>query len=205
MSGGRPRLALVWGLLGLLLALIVATERADLLGAGRERARPEPRRLVPLAAERLGAVEVAEAGRRHRFERDPGGAWIYHGAHSGGEGAHAHAVDPAAAARIEQSLGAFARARIERELGRVPDPGAYGVASPRVVILLYAPGASQPVVQYAVGDLAPDGLSRYVDVVGGPGIVTIPDYQVEQLLRLVATLAAGPRPGGAGPVPAARR
>jgi hypothetical protein len=82
-------------------------------------------------------------------------------------------------------MAAFGRTRIERQLARDREAGAYGVTAPRIVILAYRRQESQPLVQYAVGDVAPDGVSRYVDVVGGPGIVTIPGYQIDNLLALI--------------------
>jgi hypothetical protein len=43
-----------------------------------------------------------------------------------------------------------------------------------MVILVYRAREAQPLAQYAVGDVAPDAISRYVDAVGGAGVVTIP-------------------------------
>jgi hypothetical protein len=36
-----------------------------------------------------------------------------------------------------------------------------------------------------VGHVAPDTVSRYVMVVGSPAVVTIPKYQIDNLLDLV--------------------
>ncbi len=110
--------------------------------------------------------------------------------HTRSEGAHTHAVDPAAAQRIERALAGFGRTRIERQFARAKDLKAYGLATPRTVILIYRPSEAQPLVQYAVGDLAPDTVSRYVEVVGGPDVVTIPNYQIENLLTLISALGA---------------
>jgi hypothetical protein len=63
------------------------------------------------------------------------------------------------------------------------------------VILVYRPGQSQPLVQYAVGHLAPDTVSRYVTVVGHPVVVTIPAYQIDNLRDLVRALGAAPASG----------
>ena len=56
----------------------------------------------------------------------------------------------------------------------------------------------QPLAQYAVGDIAPDTLSRYVLVVGSSTVVTIPNYQIDNMLALIDTVAgksaAGRRP-----------
>ncbi|HXH84072.1 MAG TPA: hypothetical protein VNN07_14270 [Candidatus Tectomicrobia bacterium] len=188
---GSRRLVLVWAVLGVLLVAIVVLEHTAL---GRHRpgrgAPLDARLLLPVPVAELGAVEIARAGTLHRFERDAAGAWFYHGAHGRTEGPHTHATDPAVAARIEHALQGFGRARMERLVGRA-DLGAYGLATPAIVILVYRRNESQPLQQYAVGETAPDTVSRYVDVVGGPGIVTIPSYHVDNLVALLDAVARG--------------
>ena len=117
----------------------------------------------------LGAIEIADAGRVHRFERDAAGAWFYHGAHDAAEGAHTHEPDPARAERIARALAALGRARAERDFPLGKDGAAYGVASPELVILVYRPGQSQPLVQYAVGHVAPDTVEPVRDGGGASG------------------------------------
>jgi hypothetical protein len=192
----RSRLLIIWGVLVALIVLIVVVEQTSV---GRVRSTGEtasdPRLLVPVPVAQLGAIEVIDAGTVHRFERDAAGAWFYHGVHDASAAAHTHSADPSAAARIDRAVAAFGRTRIERRVGRERDVGAYGVTAPKVVILLYRPGATQPLAQYAVGDLAPDTVSRYVDVVGGAsGVVTIPNYQIDNLLALVDSVAGSPNP-----------
>jgi hypothetical protein len=186
----RSRVVVIWLVLAALLAVIAAIEYGDVVAERTRRAERDPRLLLPLPVDQLGAIEIADAGTLHRFERAAAGGWFYHGAHTGREGDHTHAVDPDASRRIEQALLALGRARIERQLPREGDGRAYGLAAPRVVVLAYRPGDRQPLVQYAVGDVAPDGVSRYVDIVGGPGMVTIPGYQVDNLLALVEAVKA---------------
>ena len=200
--GLRPRLVTVWLALAALVGAIVALEHADLV-----RPRPggdgnaDPHLLLPVPVDRLGAIEVAHAGRLHRFERDRTGAWFYHGVHTGSEGAHAHTPDPALAARIERAVAAFGRTRIERQLALGTATGDYGVAVPETLILVYRPHDPQPLVQYAVGEIAPDTFSRYVQVVGRPAVVTIPNYQIDNLLALIQSLGG---PSDRGRVPRAR-
>jgi len=196
MSAGRirSRLLIVWTLLIVLVGLIVVVEQS---GLGRPRgggaSASDPRLLLPVSVEQLGAIEVIDAGTLHRFERDAAGAWFYHGVHGASESAHRHSADPSAAVRIERAFAALGRARIERRVGRERDVAVYGVAAPKVVILLYRPSATQPLVQYAVGDVAPDTVSRYVDVVGAAsGVVTIPNYQIDNLLALIDSVAGSP-------------
>ena len=148
--------------------------------------------LLPVPLEQVGALEIANAGTLHRFERDAGGLWFYHGAHAASEATHAHPADPATAARIEQAFQAFGRTRIERQVARGADPRTYGLTAPRMLVLVYRGSERQPLAQYAVGDVAADTVSRYVDVVGGAGVVTIPGYQVDNLAALVAAVSGAP-------------
>jgi hypothetical protein len=182
----------VWLVFAALIGVVVAVEYRDVMASRSARGPAvDSRLLVPVPLEQLGAVEIADAGTLHRFERDAAGAWFYHGAHSGAEAAHAHASDAATAARIQQAFQALGRARMERRLPAGGDPRMYGLTAPRVLILVYRAGDRQPLAQYAVGDVAPDTLSRYVDVVG-VGVVTIPSYQIDNLLALVAAVAGTP-------------
>jgi hypothetical protein len=185
------RVAVVWAVLAALFAVVVVSEYRDVM-ASRRGMPADARLLVPVPVAELGAVEIAEAGTLHRFERDRAGAWFYHGVHTGSEAAHEHVTEPVTAARIDQTFQAFGRTRIERQLPRGTDPRAYGLTAPRVLILVYRGNERQPLAQYAVGDVAADTVSRYVDVVGGAGIVTIPGYQVDNVLALLAALATAP-------------
>ena len=102
-----------------MLAVVGAIEYGDVKAS---RSTPaDAGLLLPVPVEQLGAVEIAEAGTLHRFERDPAGAWFYHGIHTASEGAHTHPGDAATSRRIEQAFGASAAAR-ERRLPRGSDP-----------------------------------------------------------------------------------
>jgi hypothetical protein len=185
----RRGVAVVWTLLAVLIALIVVVEYRD----RRHAASPttdaaDARMLLPVPVDRVGAIEIADAGRLHRFERDASGAWFYHGVHSGAESSHTHAADPALAERIGRTMAAFGRTRLEREFPLGRDGAVYGVNAPEVVVVIYRPGQSQPLAQYAIGHVAPDTVSRYVLVVGRPTVATIPGYQVDNLLTLVHSL-----------------
>lgn len=199
-------MALVWLLLAVLGLAIAALEVTDHLRSGRDGER-DPRLLLSQAVDELGAIEIADRGRLHRFERDAAGSWFYHGAHGGSAAPHAHTADPALAERIARALAALGRARIEREFPLDRGGDAYGVTTPEVVVLAYGPGRSQPLAQYAVGHVAPDTVSRYVSVVGRPGVVTIPSYQIDNLRALVAAAeeAAGGSAPAAPPAPTNRR
>jgi hypothetical protein len=186
----RRRALVVWLVLGGLLAGVAVLEYRDVVASRAAPSAPvDARALLPVPLSDVGAIEIADAGTLHRFERDASGAWFYHGAHGAADAAHTHAADPAAAARIDKAFQVLARARIEREIGRAGPSAAYGLTAPRLLILVYRSGERQPLAQYAVGDVAPDTVSRYVDVVGGAGVVTIPSYQVDNLRELVASMA----------------
>jgi hypothetical protein len=58
-----------------------------------------------------------------------------------------------------------------------------------MLILVYPPHATQPLAQYVIGDIAPDALSRYVLVVGSAAVVTIPNYQIDNLLGVIEAVA----------------
>jgi hypothetical protein len=174
------RLLAVWLALFALLAVIALVEYDD-----APQTAPDESLLLPLPASELGAVELAHAGALHRFERDAGGAWFYHGRHAAAEPAHAHQADAAAAQRLADAFAALGRTRIERRLPYERNSSQYGLAVPQTVLLLYRKGESQPLAQYEIGDVAPDTFSRYVHRTGSAEIVTIPNYQIENLLGLI--------------------
>jgi hypothetical protein len=178
-------------LLLLLLAAIAAIEITDRGGiGGREEGAEggrDPKLLLPVALDKVGAIEVAHAGAIHRFERDAAAAWFYHGVHAKNDATHTHRADPALAQRIETALQGFGRTRMERTLTTDQGIERYGLGAPQIVILVYRPKELQPLLQVAVGDLAPDQLSRYVMVVGSSSVITIADYQIENLLGLIKT------------------
>jgi hypothetical protein len=196
---GRRRLLVVWLVLAVLVLAIVVTEYVDHRRA-TSGADADDHALLPAPVEQLAAVELADRGRLHRFERDARGTWFYHGMHTATTADHAHAADPELADRIARTVSAFARTRIERQFPLDGDGAAYGVTTPELVVLVYRRDQPQPLAQYAVGHVAPDTLSRYVAAVGTRMVVTIPKYQIDNLQALVH--AAGER---AAQEPAGRR
>jgi hypothetical protein len=182
------RVIIVWAVLAILLGIVLVIEYRDVMASRSTRAtRADGAMLVPVPVAELGAVEIAEAGTLHRFERNASGAWFYHGVHTGSEGAHEHDANAATSGRIDAAFQAFGRTRIERRLPAGTDPRSHGLTAPRVLVIVYRQNENQPLSQYAVGDVAPDTVSRYVDMVGA-GIVTIPGYQIDNLLSLVAAV-----------------
>lgn len=200
MSAGRvsPRLLAIWGLLAVLVAAIVWVELTDRARTQEEdRAASvsvDPRALLPVPLGQVGAIEIAHAGAVHRFERDAQGLWFYHGAHVSSDPKHTHQTDPERARKIDVALTGFGRTRTERRLPLDKGAEEYGLATPQMVILAYRPQELQPLAQFAVGDIAPDTVSRYVMVVGGTAVVTIPNYQIENLLSLIKAMGDGSAP-----------
>lgn len=179
----------VWGVLLVLVGTIVGIELLDRASSQDEgsgdRAGRDPRLLVPVVLEEIGVIEVAHAGAVHRFERDAGGAWFYYGIHASSDATHLHRADPAMAQRIEIAFQGFGRTRMERRLPASQGLQQYGLSTPQMVILVYRPRELAPLLQVAVGDVAPDALSRYVMVVGSSSAVTIANYQIDNLLGLI--------------------
>ena len=183
----RPRVLVVWAVLGILVTAALVIELADgpSPAASAERSADA---LLGVSLDDLDAIEVGHAGAMHRFERDHHGAWFYHGTHGTSEAEHEHHADPAKADLIAKALGGLARARIERRLPLDGGGAQYGFASPKMLIVIYREHEARPLAQYAVGDVAPDSFSRYVQKAGDREAVTIANYQVENLVKLIEAM-----------------
>ncbi len=201
-GGSRSRLIVVWLVFVVLVGAVIIIERADLgppeedeHGHGEHEER-EVRMLMPAPLAQLTAVEIGHAGALHRFERDASGAWFYHTHEHDAEPAaqHQHEADTAFTQRIDLALAAFGRTRIERDFVLARDAEAYGIASPDMIILVYGSESQEPLAQYTIGDVAPDTFSRYVQAAGRDEVVTIPNYQITNLLDLVAAVTGQSRP-----------
>jgi hypothetical protein len=160
--------------------------------ANRQSAVDE-RSLLPVSIERLSVIEIAHAGALHRFERDEAGAWFYHahGVNTGVQAPHGHVADTVLADKIAYAFSGLGRARIERVLD-AKDNRQYGVARPDTLLLVYGDYGVKPLAQYAIGDVAPDTLSRYVLIVDESKVVAIADYQIENLMNLIQTVSGPP-------------
>lgn len=84
-------------------------------------------------------------------------------------------------------LGTLSRAKEERRYGSAEEGARYGFVQP-VVVRLTGLDESQLVAEISIGDLAPDGLSRYVLVKGKEQIMSIPNYHVKEMLRLYSSI-----------------
>lgn len=198
-TGIRRRVLVVWLVLAVLAAGIAFVEyrnRSQVPEGAAEtiHGAEGSRMLLPVPFEQLAAIEIGHAGTLHRFERGTD-AWFYHGVHANAQAAHAHQTDPAQAQIIDKAFAALGRTRMERQLKLDVQSGAYGLTSPQMIIIVYAKGNPLPMAQFAVGDVAPDGLSRYVLPVGGNHVVTIANYQIDNLLNLIQAVREKPGQG----------
>ncbi len=194
MSAGRirPRLIAVWLTFALVVGAIVAMDRTGLFrqrpNADRHGHPPATqRKLLPVPLEDLGAIEILVSDTSYRFERDEHGAWFHH-AHPTGrsdESGHVHETDPSIAARIDKAFAALGRARVKHEFAFSPHMKDYGLAKPRLRIRIYRHHETRPLARFSVGSLAPDTLSRYVLPAGTFSVLTVADYQIENLISLV--------------------
>jgi hypothetical protein len=209
-GGGKSfRAVLIWGLLLVLLAAIAIFEFKDKRAASNEatadHAILSERALLLVPYEGLGAVEVVHQGAIHRFERDAKGAWLYHVHGPNVPANHAHQGDPALAPAIDKALVGFSRTRMERQLVRSDDKDEFGVTVPQLIVMVYRTGQTEPLSKFAIGSLAPDNLSRYVLVDNSRYVVTIANYQVDNLLGLVARVGGNKLGGGSLATPTAEQ
>jgi hypothetical protein len=178
-----------------LAVAIVLIERQHRTATSAEEGNRDERRLLPVEVAQLGAIEIMHKGRLHRFERDSAEVWFYHGIHTGSEQQHGHNADPSVAAQIEKAFTGFGRTRMERQFPLNIQADEFQVTRPEIFIMVYRPKEVQPLARYAVGIVAPDGVSRYVLPVGSTYVVTIANYQIDNLLNLIQAVGGKPSQG----------
>lgn len=195
----RSRSLTIWLVLLVLVGGIFGAEQSGLFGPDvpvdeHGHVATAPKMLLPVVIDQLTIVEVTDAnGAVHRFERNDGGAWFYH-THQSSQAAeqpHKHSVDPAQSDMIGEALKVLGRTRIARDVGTGAQGEDYGVTEPIMVVSVYGDDRNRPLARYMVGDLEPDEFRRYVLIFGAFSIVTIPDYQIENLQQLVAAFGPG--------------
>lgn len=160
-----------------------------------------PQMLLAAPLADWAAVELLQRGQRQGFERDAQGLWLRHAVQAGEAAGHRHQGDPAEAERIGGVLATLSRTRIERTLPA--DPGraaAYGLDNPALIVLLQGRGG-RVLQTLEFGDLAPDGLSRYVHLPQTHQVHTVPHYQLSGLLSLLTPPAAAPAASAAASAP----
>ena len=194
----RTRSLTIWLLLAVFVAGIFVAERQGWLdpdsAVDEHGHAKKAKMLLPVGVEQINAIEITVNDVVHRFERDADGAWFHHH-HDDAQSAtepHDHKANPANAELIAQALGVLGRTRIAREVGTGVRGEDYGVTTPELVFAIFGANQEAPLARYMVGDLEPDGFRRYVLIFGAFSIVTIPDYQVENLRQLVAAFQQPP-------------
>ncbi len=196
MTRGMKRVLLIWAVFAALAAVIFLNVREEAAGP-QTTARHDPKWLLPIAYGELGAVEIMHKNGMHRFERDAGGKWFYHGAHGADTGEHQHRADPALATTIGKAMAMFSRTQKEQSVPLLDAGEEYGVVKPEMLILAYRQSVTEPVLRLAVGSVTPDGYARYVLPLGAREAVTVPNYQVTNLLAMIdAAGKAGRAAGG---------
>ena len=199
MSQRRSKLVIIWITVFALAALIFVKER-QLAKSEEEPEGNRPKWLIPIALEEIGAIEVLRKGQLHRFERDEKGIWFYHGQQDVANAAeHAHRADPLAANTIAQAVAMFSRTRKEQPIPLQPGKDEYGVSRPDILIMVYNPKKSEPVARFSVGIVSPNGYSRYVLPVGATEAVTIPEYQITNLMAMIDAVSKNPLPTSQAP------
>ncbi len=199
MSQRRSKLVIIWITVLALAALIFVKER-QLAKSQEEPEGNRPKWLIPIALEEIGAIEVMRKGQLHRFERDDKGIWFYHGQQDVANAAeHAHRADPLAANTISQAVAMFSRTRKEQPIPLQPGKDEYGVSRPDILIMVYNPKKSEPVARFSVGIVSPNGYSRYVLPVGATEAVTIPEYQITNLMAMIDAVSKNPLPTSQAP------
>ncbi|MEY3791597.1 MAG: hypothetical protein RLZ09_2433 [Pseudomonadota bacterium] len=199
MSQRRGKVAFIW-IAVLALATVIFVKERELALSVEQPEGHDPKWLVPVALEEIGALEILRKGQLHRFERDDKGIWFYHGQQDDPNiKDHAHRADPLAATTIAQAVAMFVRTRKEQPIPLQPGKDEYGVSRPDILIMVYQPKKSEPVARFSVGMVSPNGYSRYVLAVGANEAVTIPEYQITNLMAMIDAVSKNPLPTPAAP------
>jgi hypothetical protein len=140
--------------------------------------RPEPAGLarfeaagVMLALDpaRVTAVDVRQADRRWRFQREPGGGW-----NAEGTGPAPVETERALDDGLRLLHGSAPQRTLERsEVDGIPMT-EYGLAPPRYVVIVRA--ADGPPFTVEFGAVNPQGLAQYARVAGRDGLVLLPRF-----------------------------
>ncbi|MEZ5661285.1 MAG: hypothetical protein R3E83_23080 [Burkholderiaceae bacterium] len=196
MSGPGRSSTWVWTVLAVLAALAVVWQQRTHENAPAHEHEHDEHAVEALpflwasGTEDLAAVELLHAGGRLRYERDKAGAWLLHRDHAPTAGEHAHRAEQRANPDLGATLDTFSRTRTERRLPADAEAkGRFGLATPELIVLLFdRAGAHKLTVE--VGELAADGLARYVHVPAAAGGVHDSDYQIRGLRGLIERAAS---------------
>ena len=186
MSSRKQKLGVIGAVLAVLAVVIFIKEREYIQTIEAPAGAHDEKWLFPIPLPEVGAIEVMRKGQLHRFEKDSAGTWFYHGQQDGPNAReHAHRADPLAANTIAQAIAMFSRTRKEQPIPLEPGKDEYGVSRPDILLMIYRAQKSDPVARFAVGVVSPDGYSRYILPVGAAEAVTIPEYQITNLMAMI--------------------
>ncbi len=179
---------LVWSVLSSLLMIIflvnmgVKTRSPEEYNE-RKKASVNNKFVVPGQIESIGALEIIIGGEAHRYQRTKAGNWIYHQEYGDSTKNHERTtVDQHS--KIQYALTGFGRAQKERVFKYNPLADEYGVSNPKIYLIIYTHASdSLPWRKIAVGDVAPDTVSRYILI--GFTIFTIANFHIDNLVKLI--------------------
>jgi len=197
----RSRSLAIWGCLAAALVVIYVVEETDIFGPDvyhdiHGDVIKESRAILAAGFGAIAAVELAHDGATYRFDRDASGAWYYHHHDTPvpASDPHDHVADADWAALIDKAFGVFSRTQYLRNLGSGFDGADYGLEPPILAIGLFADKTDNPIVRYTVGDVEPDQLRQYAWRSDKDEIATIPIYQVENIMQLIAAVRGATAP-----------
>jgi hypothetical protein len=153
----------------------------------------EPEALLDVNVESLGAVEVIIKGQLSRLEKSDAGEWFNHTRRHQGQNdePQTHLIDTVESVRLARGIAMLARIKVDRIIQQddnTVDQSVYGLDFPQVIVLVYGDELA-PFLILHIGDLAPDGLGRYVYLPKIRAVAIVPDYQASNLTALIAPLA----------------
>jgi hypothetical protein len=145
--------------------------------------------LLPMSMATISMVEIVENGVLTRFERDPEGDWFHHvGQHVHAQGGFVHKANAQLAPLLAAELTALERASIEAVVTQHPEPGTlreFGLEHPPLIMLLYTRDSSRAVARMELGNPTRDGFGRYAHVQETDSVITVPQYAVAHLVKLL--------------------
>lgn len=121
-------------------------------------------------------MRVRRAGPLHRHAQP--GAWLVQGDGAG-------SAPPAA--ELAMRLAAFSRLRMEKEYPPLPErEREFGLAGETGTLDVEVLLGNGEMLHIRFGDLAPDGISRYVRLSQPALLATVPDFHYRSLVGLIA-------------------
>jgi hypothetical protein len=159
-------IAVAVGAAATLTILAMHGQRSDPAGLARFEAAGI---MLALDPAQVTAIDVRQAERRWRFQREPGGGWTADGT----------GPAPAETTRaLDDGLRLLHGSAPQRILDRNEVEGIpmieYGLAPPRYVVVVQAAGGPSFTVEF--GAVNPQGLAQYARVAGRDGIVLLPRF-----------------------------